>query len=375
MWRRFCPSAAIVHVPLGFVPELSRIAPQENEDIDVLFYGVINERRAKILRELQEWGLNVVAVTGKYGAERDALIARAKLVLNVHFYESKILEVSRLSYLLSNRKAVVSEFGADTESDIDVSSAVAAVPYEKLVDTCFQLAFDVEARRKLAAKGHEIFSRHNEAEILSTALAAVPAGSDVVELPKQINVGSGKKWNLEWLNLDTDSLWKPDLIADLNTPLPSAEPVDLGRFGAQVLPADFFEKIEASHVLEHVGDLVTAMTSFLRLLRVDGVLVIEVPYDLSYGAWQDPTHVRAFNERSWMYYTEWFWYLGWTEYRFEMVGIEYILSDYGRKLKASETSPEELLRSPRAIDAMRATFKKIPLTDGEKVRAKQRWQT
>jgi len=43
------------------------------------------------------------------------------------------------------------------------------------------------------------------------------------------------------------------------------------------------------------------MTNCLKLLRVGGVFKILVPYDLSYGAWQDPTHIRAFNERSWLY--------------------------------------------------------------------------
>src|SRR2546423_15432103 len=120
MWKRYCPEANIVHVPLGYVPELSRIPSVDEEDIDVLFYGIINERRAKMLNELQEAGFSVVAVTGKFGVERDALIARAKVVLNIHFFETKIFELARVSYLLSNRKAVVSEMDADTEVDAGI---------------------------------------------------------------------------------------------------------------------------------------------------------------------------------------------------------------------------------------------------------------
>ena len=46
--------------------------------------------------------------------------------------------------------------------------------------------------------------------------------------------------------------------------------------------------------------------------------MVEVPYEHALTAWQDPTHVRALNERSWVYYTDWFWYLGWMDYRFEI---------------------------------------------------------
>ena len=44
---------------------------------------------------------------GVYGAERDRLIARSRLVLNVHYFPTHIFEMIRVSYLLANRTAVV----------------------------------------------------------------------------------------------------------------------------------------------------------------------------------------------------------------------------------------------------------------------------
>ncbi len=373
MWRRYCPFANVLHVPLGYVPEISRISPKHPQDIDVLFYGVINQRRATIIDELKKAGLNVVAVFGKFGAERDALIARSKVVLNVHSYEAKIFELSRVSYLLANRKAVVSEIDDDTDVEPDICSAVAGVTYSGLVDKCVELVFDDVARARLADAGYRIFSQRSEQQFLAAALRAPDPANTTVELPKRINVGSGKAWDLESLNLDSDPLWMPDLLADLNRALPSPDPVDLGRFGRQVVPEAYFDEIRAIHVLEHVSDLVTVMESFLRLLRVGGILSIEVPYELSYGAWQDPTHVRAMNERSWLYYTDWFWYLGWREHRFTLVELQYVLSEYGDELTASGTKPEQLNRIPRAIDVMRVKLQKITLSHEEKVRAMQRW--
>jgi SAM-dependent methyltransferase len=374
-WRRYVPDARVVHVPLGFVPELERIESSAQPDIDVLFYGSVNPRRAKVLDALKAAGLHVVTAFGSFGAERDALIARAKVVLSVHFYESRIFELARVSYLLANRKAVVAEVGAGTEIDDDLREAVAGVPYDALVGRCRELVRDAGARARLAEEGHRRFSARAEERILAQALAAEPpaSGEGDAGIPTRLNVGSGKGWNLEWLNLDADPGWMPDLVADLNEPLPPAAPVDLGRFGRRVLPEGHFDEIRASHVLEHVSSLTTAMASFLRLLKEGGVLSVEVPYDLSHGAWQDPTHVRAFNERSWLYYTEWSWYLQWREFRFEMTDLGYILSDVGRAQNRPGLALEELARIPRAVDAIRVRLRKRRLTDPERQRLLHRW--
>jgi hypothetical protein len=376
MWSRYCPDALVVHVPLGYVPELSRISTSVEEDIDVLFYGVINERRARILSQLREAGLNVHAVTGLFGAARDALIARAKVILNVHFFETKIFELSRVSYLLANRKAVVAEVDSKTEIEEDLREAIAGADYAHLVDKCIELVFDDVVKTRTAEAGFLRFSQRDEAAILRNALSAMVTRRSPLDvpLPKRMNVGSGKGWDLEALNVDIDPMWRPDFIADLNRPISSRQVFDLGRFGQRELPLDCFEEIHASHVLEHLADLVTAMESFLGLLTEGGVLCVEVPYDLSHGAWQDPTHVRAFNERSWLYYTDWFWYLGWTEHRFRVDGLEYLLSDYGQSLTTTNTRPEDAIRIPRAVDAMRVRLRKVSLTLEEKSRVMQRWQ-
>jgi hypothetical protein len=91
-----------------------------------------------------------------------------------------------------------------------------------------------------------------------------------------------------------------------------------------------------------------------------------VPYDLSWGAWQDPTHLRAFNERSWLYYTEWFWYMGWTEARFTIGKLEFILSPIGERLREQQLQSEDLVRSPRAVDSMKVVLVKQSLTAEEK---------
>jgi hypothetical protein len=90
--------SCVEYVPIGYVPQLSRIQ-QTEEDIDVLFYGSINERRWHIIQSLKAHGVRTETVFGVYGNERDKLIARSKILLNMHFYEAKVFEVVRVSYL------------------------------------------------------------------------------------------------------------------------------------------------------------------------------------------------------------------------------------------------------------------------------------
>jgi hypothetical protein len=111
------------------------------------------------------------------------------------------------------------------------------------------------------------------------------------------------------------------------------------------------------------------MGNCLALLKIGGVFKINVPYDLSYGAWQDPTHIRAFNQKSWLYYTDWHWYLGWLNHKFDMTELKFLPSELGFELMKKNINHEEILRTPRAIDSMQVTLVKRETTPEEKTNA------
>lgn len=160
------------HVPIGYVPALTRIAPVP-EDIDVLFYGAMSDRRRAVLEQLRAKGFRVESLFGVYGASRDAWIARSKIVINMHYTEeAKIFEIVRVSYLLANKRAVVSERGTDPTEECDLESGIAFADYDELVDRCGELLRDDRARRELAERGYQAFSARNQASILQDALSA-----------------------------------------------------------------------------------------------------------------------------------------------------------------------------------------------------------
>ena len=100
------------------------------------------------------------------------MIARSKLVINIHVYEAKVLEIVRISYLLANRRAVVSEPGGDPPEESDLAPGIAFADYDELVDRCTELLGDERARRELAERGYSLFSARSQAAILHDALAS-----------------------------------------------------------------------------------------------------------------------------------------------------------------------------------------------------------
>ena len=166
-------SLAVVHLPFAYSPCLSRIPPVTDEDVDVLFFGVHTERRMSVLQAMAERGLNVVCLRDVWGAERDAWIARAKVVVTIRQTDGGTFENVRVIFLLANAKAVVSELLLDEQLPAPLQGALCAVPYDDLVDACERLVADADARTIL---------RHNAKLAIKTdALQALPWISRAVQ--------------------------------------------------------------------------------------------------------------------------------------------------------------------------------------------------
>jgi hypothetical protein len=156
-----------IHVrmlPFGYHNRMETIAPAP-KDIDVLFFGIINARRKALLTELAR-NCRLVVLNHVYGRERDACLARAKIVVNVHLFAVKIMEQPRISYLLNNRIFVVSEASAVNPYEGFLFTA----PYEGLVFACLRYLADDVARERQAERGYAHFRRRPMVDYLRTVL-------------------------------------------------------------------------------------------------------------------------------------------------------------------------------------------------------------
>lgn len=98
-------------LPLRYTKSLKKIQNNPNPKIDVLFYGMINKRRFKILDTLQQKLYNKLKFVWVYGEkDMDSYIADSKVILNIHAFEPwNRQEQVRMFYPIINSKTVVSE--------------------------------------------------------------------------------------------------------------------------------------------------------------------------------------------------------------------------------------------------------------------------
>jgi len=159
----------VAYCGIGYEPELTKI-PQSEEDIDVLLYGSLNDRRINILKELKNNGLNVAGLFGAYGEKRDKYIARSKVILNIHYYEARVFEIVRVSYLLANKKFVISEVGQDDDLEKPFARGMVFSTYQELVEKCIEYLRKEHLRKEIAGKGFNLMRERPQSTFLKRAL-------------------------------------------------------------------------------------------------------------------------------------------------------------------------------------------------------------
>ena len=79
-----------------YAPVLSSIGKAEKQDIDVLIYGAVGKKRLFVFSSLATTERTVVFAYRLYGAGRNNLISRAKIILNVNeCHSGRIFEIVR----------------------------------------------------------------------------------------------------------------------------------------------------------------------------------------------------------------------------------------------------------------------------------------
>ena len=88
---------------------------------DLLFCGNINQRRNDLLVKIHNMGINLKVVTNVFGENLLKLISESKILLNIRYSDSKILETCRLhDAIMSSGTYIISEFPGSTYDDINI---------------------------------------------------------------------------------------------------------------------------------------------------------------------------------------------------------------------------------------------------------------
>ena len=155
---------------IGFQKNLQRIETKENKEVDVLFYGSMNNRREKIINNLLKKNVKVKCLFGVYGKERDDWIATSKLVLNLHFYDSKIFEIVRVFYLLINAIPVVSEIDNHTKFNNNYLKGIKKSNYENIERNIFDLLEDENERKSIGINGMNSIKKYPQINFTKSIL-------------------------------------------------------------------------------------------------------------------------------------------------------------------------------------------------------------
>jgi len=79
--------------------------------------------------------------------------------------------------------------------------------------------------------------------------------------------------------------------------------MDLEQFPWSI-ESESVENIVCNHYVEHTSDLIKFMNEVYRILKPKGEIKIVAPYYTSIRCWQDPTHKRAINESTFLYFNK-----------------------------------------------------------------------
>lgn len=79
---------------------------------------------------------------------------------------------------------------------------------------------------------------------------------------------------------------------------------DLEQYPWQPFKDHSCDEVNVSHYAEHTMDLMNFMNELWRICKHDAKVTITGPYYTSVRAWGDPTHRRALNEMTWLYYNK-----------------------------------------------------------------------
>lgn len=134
------PAQRVHEVPI--VPGASVVfvhEPDEPPTVDVLFFGSPNARRERIFEQLRAAGLSVEVVSGAYGWELTPALQRARLVLHVHYYETRLFPIARMLQPVASAVPIVCETSLCPALNDWSDSGIVFADYDRLATACVDL--------------------------------------------------------------------------------------------------------------------------------------------------------------------------------------------------------------------------------------------
>ena len=155
-------SRMFYYLPVDYLPGIRREAA--DYEYDVVFYGdPNNSRRQDVLEKLRQH-FDVKILSECFGEELYAELSKARVVVNIHYYENAMLETVRLYETLSlGRSVIVSERSVDSIEDKRLEGIVDFFPmdnFDLMIDKIAYWLSHEEERRASVDRYNDYFAYH-----------------------------------------------------------------------------------------------------------------------------------------------------------------------------------------------------------------------
>ena len=149
----------IYYLPIDYLPGLTKDPNEYQYEYDVVFYGdTNNSRRKRFLKALQK-RFSVKVLSEVFGEELYDELRKAKVVVNIHYYENAMLETTRLYEVRSlGRSVIVSERSVDPTEETRLEEYVDFVPVSQIEKMIEQVDYWLSHEEDRLAE----VKRHNE---------------------------------------------------------------------------------------------------------------------------------------------------------------------------------------------------------------------
>ena len=138
-----------------YVPIFCRVNNEKNSNLeyDVLFYGDIHsKRRQQLLKQIAE-DFNLKIAFKVWGEQKFEELSKAKIIVNLHYYENALLESTRIFECLNLGKVIISETSTDQTCYDHLNGIVEfaeAGDYPQLKEKISQLLQNTHLQKRMA---------------------------------------------------------------------------------------------------------------------------------------------------------------------------------------------------------------------------------
>lgn len=140
----------LYYLPISNLSQKNKIDPTIQPEYDVVFYGDINNDRRRLFLDTIKKRFKTLVVSEVFGDDLYHQLKKAKVLVNIHYYEGALLETTRIYEALSLGLNIVSESSSDISDHVCLNDWVTFVEVGNIDAMMAEIQQQIEQPRSLS---------------------------------------------------------------------------------------------------------------------------------------------------------------------------------------------------------------------------------